>query len=74
MSIGALGSALAGIRAASEAADVAALRVAGGAASGDSDMVADMVSLRVAGIQMRASVAVAKASNDMIGTLLDTLA
>ena len=63
-------SAMAGMAAAMQRLDTTASK----AASGDTDIAAQAVDLAQAKIQMRANVAVVRATNEMMGTLLDILA
>ena len=71
MALGSVGAAAsAGITSASDRLERLAVRTA----SGDVDAVANVGDATVARVQMAASVAVARAANDMMGTLLDIMA
>ena len=72
MTLGALGSAYQGMTSAISRLDAAGGRIASGGA--DENLVGDLVDLKIAGIQMRASTAVAKTASEMMGTLLDMFA
>lgn len=67
----ALSAALAGITAADRQLGAAASRVA---TDPDADVPAEMVAMRAAQVQQRASVAVARTVSETLGTLLDTFA
>lgn len=61
---------MAGVRRATEALDAAAVKTAGG----DIDSVDGAAALVGARVQMAASVAVMRASNEALGTLIDLIA
>ncbi len=69
MRIDALTTAYQGMQSATERLNSAGGRIA--QARPDEDLAGDIVDLKVAGIQMRASTAVAKTASEMMGTLLD---
>jgi hypothetical protein len=71
----AMSSALTGMHRAEQHLDAAASQLAQSSVPGsDGDPVTAMVALATAPIEMAASVKVARAASDMIGTLLDTFA